>query len=345
MPHRRFGIFALFALLWPVATLALAPPVDLVPNGDFEAGMTGWSGTPNAVVLDATQGKDGAASLKLSVQPKSSSGVGGPKIPAAGGDYLFSLWYRSEGMSRTGNFDGVSASYSLAWFDANDKQLGSQGAGLSYSAQPKWTRAMRLVSAPAGAVYARFTLGIGASETGLPSTLWLDRIQLFRLDGAVKPGGRTWTFNIGDGTFARASFRRVADDDAATGFAVIANTRFITKPDYLAGGMYFKGLPPGQYTACYRMKLAALPEQNTPVAELDANPQHGGTINARTLMSSEFAKAGVYQEIPLRFVVSPETGYVDFRARWNAGVTAWIDTITIREEEIYNAADTKLLFD
>ena len=99
--------------------------------------------------------------------------------------------------------------------------------------------------------------------------------------------------------------------------------------------MYFKGLPPGQYQALYRMRIAEFPATNTPVASLDANPQFCGHSD-RQVMSGEFKQAGVYQDVPLRFVVGPDAGYVDWRVFWNAKVTAWVDTITIVEEEIYS---------
>ncbi|OPZ81571.1 MAG: hypothetical protein BWY76_02985 [bacterium ADurb.Bin429] len=81
-----------------------------------------------------------------------------------------------------------------------------------------------------------------------------------------------------------------------------------------------------------------------PVVTLDVNPQFGGSNNARVVMSSEFKQAGVYQDVPLRFVVGPETGYVDLRAYWQAKVTAWADTFTIVEEESFTDEQITALF-
>lgn len=351
---RRCGVIVLvvFAIVITRSS-AIQLPVNVLVAPGFEEGMTGWTPSVNdpakagaAVAIDETQHKDGGKSLKMFAPPKANVGVASPTAPVEGGkDYLMFVWFRSEGFSKTQNYEGVSASYQLGWLDAEGKSIGGVSVGLPYGPKKDWTRWYRLCTAPEKAVSARFTFGMGVNEGSLPSTLWLDQMSLRRWDGEVKPDGKSWVFNVGDGYFAKASFRRVADDDAQSGFAVIANTRFNTKPDYLAGGMYYRGLPSGQYRAVYRIKVAELPGENKPVVTLDAPPGNGCVMNARQVTTSDFRQAGVYQDVPLRFVVAPDTTFADLRAFWHAAVTTWVDTITILEEETFTDEQIKAIFE
>lgn len=345
------GLMLFWCVGLALAALAIEPPVNVLLNGDFEKGMAGWAGSANvpggAVAVDGVcyQGK---SALLLSVPAKGNANAGSDLAAVHGGhDYLFTLRYRSEGFSRKGGYDGVSASYQLTFVDADNKQVGSVGVGLPYDPQPKWALSLRLFSVPDGATGVRFSIGVGVGDGAPASKLWIDQLQLRQWDGVVKPGGRTWTFHA-DQYFATADFRRVADDEAASGFSVIANTRFQKNPGYMVGGLYFgqsgKGLPSGAYRVLFRMRVKELPNPPVAVASIDVNPQFGGGGNARTVMSDEFKQAGVYQDIPLRFVVSPESGYVDFRAYWNGKVTTWADTFTIVEEETYTDEQINALF-
>jgi hypothetical protein len=350
MSRCPFLCLALLCLLG--AALAAEAPPNAIMNGGLETGMTGWQSGVNdpnkagaAVTVDLAVRYKGAASLCLAFPTGSGTNVTTQYNPVQGGhDYLFTFWFRSEGFSRNGPlYDGANASYNLYCYDANNKQVANIGGGLPYGAQATWTRWMRMVTIPAAATKVVFTLGAYGNATAPPSKLWLDEIALRPWDGQTKPGGRTWVFNAGDGYYDRGTYRRAADDDAASGFSVIANTRFVTKAGILAGSIYTKLLPPGTYRALYRLRVGTLPDAPDAVASLDVNPQNGGCANACGLTTADFKKAGVYQEIPLRFVVSPETGYVDFRVNWAGKVTTWADTITIVEEESYNDDQCKAL--
>lgn len=328
-----------------LAAPAAAPP-NLLPNGDIENGLAGWA--VNGTVTADARACQGTQALLLAAQPKGgANAVSGMATIAGGHDYLLTFRYRSEGFSRKGGYDGVSASGSLYFYDAAGKQVGTVAFGLSYDPQAKWLLVPRLCTAPAGATTARLQIGMNVGENAPASKLWVDQAQVRQWDGVVKPGGKTWTFNA-DRYFAQADFRRVADDESASGFSVIGNTRFQKTPSYLVGGLYLgqsgKGLPPGTYRVLFRLRVGSLPDPPVDVVTLDVNPQRGGGNNARTVMSSEFQQAGVYQDVPLRFVVTPECGYVDFRAYWHGKVTTWADTFTIVEEEIYSDEQSKMLF-
>ena len=328
----------------------LSPSV--VPNGSFEEGMTGWKSSMQdpaqaglGMSIDETHHRDGSRSAQLSLPKHGGVTLTSERFPVEGGrDYLCVLYTRSEGFSRTGSYDGVNAQYLIDWFDAEGKNMGRVGSGFSYAARPNWEGEIRVVSAPASAASAGFTFPVSAQEGKLPSVFWIDAVSLRPWELDAKQGGKSWTFSISDGYFSQSTFRRVADDTTPSGFAVIANPRFINKKVYMAGGIYFRGFPPGAYRALYKLKIGEKPEGKL-VVSLDINPQMGGNINASIILSDQFEKPRVYQDIPLRFVVGPNAGYVDFRVFWQGEVTTWVDTVTIVEEEVFGENEIQALFE
>jgi len=114
---------------------------------------------------------------------------------------------------------------------------------------------MRLVRAPTNAASVRLELRVTSRPGSLPSTSGSIRSNCGP-GRRAKTGRRTWTVRVSDGYFSAASFRRVADDTTPGGFAAIANPRFTRRPDYLAGNIYLRDVPPGQYRAVFRMRAA-----------------------------------------------------------------------------------------
>jgi hypothetical protein len=339
-------------LLWALAANAAEPYANVFPNGSFEDTTPVWSPGVNdpaktgaAVILDTQQVKEGRQSAKLALPGQGSASLSSPLAPVeAGKDYLFTLWYRSEGFSKTDLFSGVNASYILTWYSAEKKAIGQAGAGLPYGARPQWMLHIHLFTVPKDAAYLGFSLSMGAAEKSLPSALWVDRIQLRYWPGEVKPGGKTVKFYVGtQGFFGQELFRKVWDDDAEDGFAAIANTRFVNKPGYLTGGLYTHLLPPGAYRVTFRAKVGDIPAERKPVLQWDINTAGTANLNDGTIFSTDFKAAKVYQDFTYRFVVAPTSVWVDFRAYWPATVTTWIDTVTVREEKIYTEDDLKML--
>jgi hypothetical protein len=144
--------------------------------------------------------------------------------------------------------------YVLGWLDADKKPIGAGGMGLSYGAVPEWRFMVSLLTAPPDAASVQIRFPMSVNETGRPSSCWLGGVKVRAWPGEAKQGGKTWHFTVAEGAYQQQLFRRVADDDTATGFAVLANPRFTKGPGYLAGGLYTRILPPGQNRAVFRLK-------------------------------------------------------------------------------------------
>jgi hypothetical protein len=239
----------------------------------------------------------------------------------------------------------VNLQYVITWLDRERKPVGTGGMGLSYGAVPRWRFMVQMLTPPPGAASMRMSFPMSVNEQGRPSRCWIDRIRLRPWPGQPKPGGKTWTFHAADGHFQQDLFRRVADDDTATGFAVLANPRFQKKPGYLAGGLYTRELPPGQYRAVFRLKAAAAPAEAPPVLAWDVNTDAIGFLSAGAIRPAQFRQPGAYQDFAARFVLPPGVQWVDPRLTWNGGSAVWIDTITLVEEKAFAGEDVKAFMD
>jgi len=342
----------LVAAFGAVPALAQFGP-NLLPDGDFEETPLAWqtavSGAQAAaagVAAEEAQAKVGARALKFSVPREAAAGATSPVAPVEGGKvYLYSFWFRSEGFSKTGLFAGCNAQYSLTWLDAEGKVVGTVGVGLPYEEVPEWRFMARTVRAPVEATGMRARYAVSVDANGVPSTLWLDRVQLRALSGQLPEGGKAWVFRVADGFYDQGAFRRVADDDTSSGFAVIGTTRFQNKPSYLAGGMYTRVLPAGQFQVTYRAKVAEVAAETKPLLSWDINTDLIGHLAAGTILTTDFRQSGAYQDFTFDFVKPANVQWVDFRAFWQGGVTAWIDTITVREVRLFTEADNQALMD
>ncbi len=349
---RRLCVALMTAFVAGTPTWAQFGP-NLLAEGDFEAGLQGWqaavSGAQAAaagLTVDDGQAKVGARSLKFTVPKEGGVSATSPVAPVEGGKvYLYSFWFCSEGFSKTGLFAGCNAQYSLTWLNAEGKVVGSVGVGLSYGEVPAWRFMARTVRAPAEATGMRANYAVTVNAEGIPSRLWLDRVQLRALSGAPAPGGKVWVFRAADGFYDQGAFRRVADDDTGSGFAVIGATRFQNKPSYLSGGMYTRALPAGQFQVTYRVKAAEIATETEPLLSWDINTDLIGHLAAGNILTTDFRQPGAYQDFTFDFVKPPNVRWVDFRAFWQGGVTTWIDTITVREVRLFTDADNQALMD
>ncbi|MHB9134070.1 MAG: hypothetical protein ACYDBB_23620 [Armatimonadota bacterium] len=350
----------LHGLFWLLFACALgltghayaASPPNLLPNGGFEEGMTGWTPGMDAagkacgatVAIDEAQHLAGAKSVKLMLPGKGTISVHSPAAPVeAGRDIFLTARYRSEGFSKPGKND-IAVSYYLAWVNAEGKTFGSQlVGGFSNAAQAQWVGVGRLITVPKDAVAVQLSFGVVSTEGSTPSTLWLDQVQVRRWDGEVKPGGLTRNFNVCDGYYMTTVFRVVADDTTKKGLAVIANPKFVKQPTYLSAFLYLRDLKPGTYRITYRLKVAELPPADKPAVTLSSE-SNAGALNSRTVLGGEFTNAGVYQDFSLRFALTPWAGYGGFGATWHGNSIMWADTITVTEEEIYTDEQVKELF-
>jgi hypothetical protein len=331
---------------------------SVLPNGDFAAGPTGWSGSVNdaknlgaSVVAGPTLPPPAGPCLRLRLPagPAAANAVSAP-APVAGGQlYLVTFYYRSEGFSDSDLYAGVTLQYGLTWLDADKKPVGDGGAGLSYGAVPDWRFLCALYRAPARAAFLTIAFRLYCDEKARASTAWFGRVQVRPWPEIPPPGGKTWVYPVPDGAFDHTLFRRVADDDTASGFAVIANPKFTTRRGNLVGGLYLRTLPPGAYRAIFRLKLGQLPAPPSALLSWDLNTGPIGALNRGVISTADFAQPGVYQDFTERFVLPPaipgQDNFVDPRVYWNGGVTVWADTVTIFQEKIFTAEDLRALLD
>ncbi len=348
---RRQVTAALIVLISWANVAAAQPQPNLIHNGDFEQGIAGWEPSLNdpkgvgaAVTIDPSKALEGSRSLQISLPGQSIAAITSrPASVQAGQDYLLSFWYRSEGFSETGAFAGVNLQYVLTWLDANQKLVGTGGMGLSYDAVSEWRFMVSMLTVPANAMAVQIRFPMSVNETGRPSRFWLDDVKLRAWPGEPKGGGRAWRFSVAEGCYQQDLFRRVADDDTASGFAVLANPRFKTKPGYLAANLYTRVLPPGQYRAVFRLKLGEIPDASRAVLAWDINTDSIGYLSAGSISTAVFKRAAEYQEVPVRFVLPPGAAWVDPRLTWNGHTATWVDTVTIVEEKVFAQEDVDAL--
>jgi len=282
----------------------------MVANRMRESAWRGSSGN------GSSNAREGAKSLQISLPGQSSATITSRLAPVqAGQDYLLSFWYRSKGFSETGAYAGVNLQYVLIWLDANQKPIGTGGMGLSYGAVPEWRFMVSMLTVPPKAAAVRISFPMSVNETGRPSRFWLDVVRLRAWPGEPKRGGRTWRFSVAEGYYQHDLFRRVADDETASGFAVLANPRFNSKPGYLAANLYTRILPPGQYRAVFRLKVGEIPAAPSAAMAWDVNTDSIGHLSAGSISTAVFKQAGKYQEVNVRFVLSPGVAWVAPAAR------------------------------
>jgi hypothetical protein len=312
---------------------------NLLPNGGFEGDLTSWTvsatGTGASVTASTQQHYEDSYSLKMDLpNPSASASAQTGLVPVeANREYEVYTYFRSDGFSRTGGWDGVNAYYYLYYYNAAQQNIGSVGVGFPYGAQATWKGYRRVISTPPNTAYVRFSFGMGSQAGSLPSTFWLDKVELKPYDTRLKPGGGSWMFRVADsGNYNKTYFRRGADDNTVTGAAVIANPSFGTTANYIAYAFYSTAVPVGQHRAVFRMKVGDVSVSRN-VASLDINTANDSLINTCTYTTDYFGQANTYKNVILRFRKT-DTAWVDFRAYWLGAVRTAVDTVTIYEEEV-----------
>jgi uncharacterized membrane protein len=102
---------------------------------------------------------------------------------------------------------------------------------------------------------------------------------------------------------------------------------------------------PGQYRAVFRLKIA----DNTlakPVAYLRITGNDLVNVSqtaGRTILGTDFAKPGEYQDFPVELIRSPLSG-LQYLVDWYGGTDMWLDGVTVREEKLLSDMDWVSLY-
>ena len=328
-----------------------ASAFSLVPNGSFENGCptpTHWQidATPGpggraAFATDSETTQDGARSLQLSVSGPASVEVASlpfdvPLEPRTR-TYLLSLRYRGIGLSTDQQFRGVNVWFVLAWQDAAGHEIDSVSIGAPYSPQP-WSPLLAIAEAPAQTVRAIVRAHLVAREDSLPTTIWLDDVRLRPWRTEPMQNSRVSMWSVGEDRIQGSQIRVVADDDTPSGLSARANPRFTTGQPYLVSGLEVPDLHPTAYRVDFRIRTSPTRTPDV-VFQLDSGNTAAVNrwISSLDVRGTDLPRTPRYHDIPLPFVATPG-GRSSFRVRWLGGVSTWVDSITLTEERLVDAA-------
>lgn len=342
---------------------------NLLANPGFETSGTGglpadWavSQTPEGcaqIALDGTNALEGRRSLMLSIPESGSVQVHSKPVPVqGGGQYLFTIAFRSEGFGPKG-YAGVEASASFQWLDAQGKQVSQTGGvGFPYTPSP-WDLRDTFTRAPATAVQVVVCIGFGNASKSvakqvIPSKLWLDACQLRPYtppptpDWAQRPvamqveGGWENTpvkcYHLAALQHAGGKWGAIVADPQST-----FGTAVSSPPDIGSGLMchsiYFPSAAPGLYRLILRCKVADT-RRAEPAGTLDIGSEHAHMRGLMTLEPRQFAAPDTYQEFSMDFILRTP-GYWMFRVATAGNQPFTVDTVKIFPLQLF--ADRQLL--
>jgi uncharacterized membrane protein len=309
-------------------------PRNLLRNGDFEEPdlpPPGWTldASPAGCELSPVA-LTGRQALKLLLPAPGSSSITSAPCPVAAGEtYANTFWYRTDGISGKGT---VRCYAYLIWQDGAGNTLRSDMYELPNGPMPQYWSATTAEIAPTGAasVRVKFTASVGRDYAKDDCAFYFDQVRVMHVSApAVPPGAPTWSYT---GRMPSDTLKLVPDADAALGEAVWATAG---SSGCLTFGPYTLEQPAGDYLATFRLKVKDN-TAHTPVAYLDVTAQGSGgyTLARKTLLASDFAKSGVYQEVSLRFL-RPEEGMLEFRVSYLGTTDLWYDRKTITQLAAY----------
>ncbi len=163
MPLCRLAVALVFLLLasQPGSVTAAA---QLLQNGDFEQGSSGWSGA--GLSIDGCQPYGG--SRALAILSSGSAVFAQQKVPGplGSGEYSLTGWLKVQ--SGSAQVEAI-----LIWLDGDGDELSRHSA--SVISGPTYSRFAEIASRPAGTASLRVRLSATASA---PATVCLDNISL-----------------------------------------------------------------------------------------------------------------------------------------------------------------------
>ncbi|MBU4212650.1 MAG: hypothetical protein KKD33_08715 [Verrucomicrobia bacterium] len=323
---------------------------NLVLNSGFEESTeTGlprsWKavvqGKATAVTVVDDVRLTGNRSLRLAL-PESPASVGASSDPIpveAGKTYLFSLARRQQGFNTLpgyqNQYEGVNSYVTVQWLNPQQQAVSSVHAGsFPYGATP-WGVLDAFLQAPTGVAFAVISIHAGNnslthSGKTIPSTLWLDAVQLreYRppptpewakaptpriVEGGheTTPGRAFFVASSSDfGNGRGGQWSKIVVDPAAERGSALQSPAGCGK-GIMAHSTYFPAMPAGLYRLRVRVKLTDSAAKEK-AGFLD---MIGSISGPRLLLEFQprlFPKAGEYQVMEKDFILR-DNGWWDIR--------------------------------
>jgi len=167
-------ILGVLAAWWAGAPTQAAG--NLLTNGGFEDGASGWTGI-SAIVATPVHAGSKAAALACSVACQIRQSVAAE--PASSYVLTAYLWKNSSSAS--------SAWLSVSWLRADGATLGViESARLSAPDPSYRVLTLNTLAAPAGAAYASIALRLAGQFGGSPATVYFDDVSFLRVAGPTE---------------------------------------------------------------------------------------------------------------------------------------------------------------
>ena len=362
-------------LLCPLVLLASTPVAlaqtwlgeNLVSNAGFEEAaregrpVPGWRviahGGHPVVRGDAQEALVGRQSLRLELaqSPASVTVQSDPIAIQPGRTYLFSIGFRQEGFTDAKGVRekhaGVGSHATVVWLDGRKRRVGQARSISRFPYGPsRWDLRDGLAAAPAGARFAAAYVGFSNSSykhapRSIPSTLWLDAVQLreyrppetpdwakgetTRLVDGVVDQSAVRSFFVAESREFRAKggqwSKQIVDARAERGNALLSPAQ--AGYGLMAHSPYFGGVIPGLYRLRARIRVS----DNTSTSRagyIDVVEEYPGTRLFMEVMPTRFESASRYQVVEQDFILRG-AGWWCIRL-YTDGNQAWaIDSIKI----------------
>lgn len=130
---------------------------ELLTNGGFESGTTGWTTTNGSITTTATNPHSGSNALQLTASGAGSAFAKNSISVTAGSTYAFAGWVRAS--------TGVQVRVGVSWFNAGWSYLSGTSYG-AVTATTTWQRQSFTATAPVGAAYGQIELEIVSAAGG-----------------------------------------------------------------------------------------------------------------------------------------------------------------------------------
>ncbi|HEY3398956.1 MAG TPA: hypothetical protein VGM19_15010 [Armatimonadota bacterium] len=331
---------------------------NLVANPGFEqvdaAGLpTDWRPTANpAGSAKFSQDKQiylvDAAAMKIEVPDTGGATLQSKPVPVVGGkSYLFSLAFKADGFGEPGKYSGVDGYVGTDFLDATGKNLGrGPGVGFPYN-HTDWD--LRDVFIPVPPTATQMIISASVSNhsakqigTNIPSTLWLDAVQLREYTPPVTPEwAKQKVPRIVEGgiTTSRAQAYQLAglnnsggkwspiSADPNSDYGSILTSPPGVGPGIMAHSPYFTSMPPGLYRAVLRARIGD-PSKQEKVGAIDIGSEFAGMRAGLDIYARDFAKADTYQDFSMDFILR-SAGYWMFRVYTEGNQPFTVDTVKI----------------